>query len=45
MIVAYCLILVISGFNPLLFFKRYLPTMLLEQIGVPVEGVAFVMGT
>ncbi len=28
MIVAYCLILVISGFNPLLFFKRYLPTML-----------------
>ena len=28
MIVAYCLILVVSGFNPLLFFKRYIPTML-----------------
>lgn len=28
MIITYCMILVISGFNLLLFFKRYIPTML-----------------
>lgn len=28
MVLAYCMILILSGFNPLLFFKRYIPTML-----------------